>query len=44
MYKQNYNSPFLVHDDGTNFPLEHQRVISKLTVGLGILSGKIHHP
>ncbi|WP_461068212.1 hypothetical protein [Spirosoma horti] len=38
MYEQNYNSPFLVQeDDGTNSPLDHQRVISKLTVGLGIL-------
>ncbi|WP_461130565.1 hypothetical protein [Spirosoma aerophilum] len=37
MYEQNYNSPSLVHDDGTNSPLEHQRVISKLTVGLGVL-------
>ncbi|AKD57960.1 hypothetical protein [Spirosoma radiotolerans] len=38
MYEQRYNSPFLVQeDDGTNLPLEHQRVISKLTVGLGVL-------
>src|SRR4051812_14133390 len=38
MYEQRYNSPFLVQeDDGTNSPLDHQRVISKLTVGLGIL-------
>lgn len=38
MYEQRYNSPFLVQeDDGTNSPLEHQRVISKLTVGLGVL-------
>jgi len=38
MYEQNYNLPFLVQeDDGTNSPLDHQRVISKLTVGLGIL-------
>ena len=28
----------MVHeDDGTNSPLEHQRVISKLTVELGVL-------
>ena len=27
----------MVADDGTNSPLDHQRIISKLTVGLGIL-------
>lgn len=38
MYKPIFNTPFLVHDDdGTNSPLDHQRTISKLTVGLGIL-------
>ncbi|GAB3797681.1 hypothetical protein GCM10028819_17140 [Spirosoma humi] len=37
MYEQRYNSPFLVQEDGTNSPLDHQRVISRLTVGLGIL-------
>lgn len=37
MYEQSYNSPFLVHDDGPNSPLDHQRVISKLTFGLGLL-------
>lgn len=37
MYEQPYNTPYMVHDDGTNSPLDHQRVISKLTVGLGIL-------
>lgn len=38
MYDTKYNSPFLVNDDETNSPLEHQFVISKLTVELGILS------
>jgi len=38
MYTSSYNAPFLVHDDdATNSPLDHQRVISKLTMGLGIL-------
>ncbi|AKD57961.1 hypothetical protein [Spirosoma radiotolerans] len=37
MYEQNYNSPFLVHDDGANSPFGHQRIISKLTVELGVL-------
>lgn len=37
MDETRYRSPFLVHDDGTNSPLEHQRTISKLTVELGIL-------
>ena len=37
MYETKYNAPFMVHDDGTNSPLDHQRVISKLTVGLGVL-------
>lgn len=37
--------PFVQEDDGTNSPLGHQRVISKLTVGLGVLfyrEGSIH--
>ncbi|GAB3039798.1 hypothetical protein [Spirosoma pulveris] len=37
MYEQNYNSPSLAHDDGTNSPFGHQRIISKLTVELGVL-------
>lgn len=37
MYETQYRSPFLVHDDGTNSPLAHQRVISRLTVELGVL-------
>ena len=38
MYTTGYNAPFLVHDDDTtNSPLDHQRVISKLTMGLGVL-------
>ncbi|MVM39802.1 hypothetical protein GO730_22965 [Spirosoma sp. HMF3257] len=37
MYEQKYNPPFLVHDDGTNSPLDHQLVISKLTCELGLL-------
>ena len=37
MYETKYNSPFVVHDDGTNSPLAHQIIISKLTIELGIL-------
>ncbi|QMW02216.1 hypothetical protein [Spirosoma foliorum] len=38
MYTPSFPKPLLVQeDDGTNSPLDHQRVISKLTVGLGIL-------
>jgi hypothetical protein len=37
MYEQKYGSPFLVHDDGTNSPLGHQVILSKLTVELGVL-------
>ncbi|QDK83398.1 hypothetical protein EXU85_34255 [Spirosoma sp. KCTC 42546] len=37
MYEQKYNPPFLVHDDGTNSPYDHQRIISKLTFELGLL-------
>ncbi len=37
MYEQPYNSPFMVHDDGTNSPFGHQLVISKLTIELGVL-------
>ncbi|MBD2704001.1 hypothetical protein IC229_25375 [Spirosoma sp. BT702] len=37
MYETPYSSLSLVHDDGTNSPLDHQRVISKLTVELGVL-------
>lgn len=37
MYETQYHSPFQVHDDGTNSPHDHQRVISKLTVELGVL-------
>ena len=37
MYETQYHSPFLVHDDGTNSPFDHQRVISRLTVELGVL-------
>ncbi|WP_020607550.1 hypothetical protein [Spirosoma spitsbergense] len=29
--------PFIQEDDGTNSPLEHQFVISKLTIELGVL-------
>lgn len=31
-----------VHDDGVDAPIEHQRVISQLNVGLGILYYKEH--
>ncbi len=37
MYDQSYSSSFLVHNDGMNSPSEHQFVISKLTIELGIL-------
>ncbi|MFD2572427.1 hypothetical protein ACFSUS_17440 [Spirosoma soli] len=37
MYDLSYNAPFQVQDDGTNSPFDHQRVISKLTMELGIL-------
>lgn len=37
MYELPYKSSFEVHDDGTNAPLDHQRVISRLTFGLGFL-------
>ena len=37
MYETQYRSPFLVHDDGTNSPYNHQRIISRLTVELGVL-------
>jgi len=37
MYESPYRSPFLLHDDGPNAPLEHQRTISRLTVELGVL-------
>lgn len=37
MYETQYRSPFLVHDDGPNSPYDHQRIISKLTVELGVL-------
>ncbi|MBD2754786.1 hypothetical protein [Spirosoma validum] len=37
MYEVRYSSPFIMQDDGTNSPFDHQRVISKLTVELGIL-------
>lgn len=37
MYETQYRSPFLVDDDGTNLPYDHQRIISKLTVELGVL-------
>jgi hypothetical protein len=37
MYEQPYNTPYMVHDDGTNSPFSHQRIISKLTVELGVL-------
>ncbi len=37
MYDLPYTKPFTVEEDGTNSPLDHQRVISKLIVGLGIL-------
>lgn len=37
MYESPYKSSFEVHDDGTNSPLDHQRVISRLTFGLGFL-------
>ncbi len=37
-YKLPTDKPFLVlEDDGTNSPLDHQRVISKLTTELGVL-------
>ena len=32
-----HSSPFLVRDDGTSSPLEHQFVISKFTIELGVL-------
>jgi hypothetical protein len=38
MYDIQSTPPRLVHeDDGTNSPLDHQRVISRLTFGLGVL-------
>ncbi|GAB4037733.1 hypothetical protein [Spirosoma gilvum] len=37
MYEVRYPSPFVVHDDGTNSPIAHQIIISKLTIELGIL-------
>lgn len=37
MYEQPYNPPFLVHDDGPNAPFDHQLIISKLTIELGVL-------
>ncbi|MGF7218013.1 Uma2 family endonuclease [Spirosoma lacussanchae] len=37
MYEPSFHSPFVVHDDGTNSPLAHQIVISKLTIELGVL-------
>lgn len=37
MHETQYRSSFLVNDDGTNLPYDHQRVISKLTVELGVL-------
>jgi hypothetical protein len=37
MYQLPTNRPFMVEEDGTNSPLDHQRVISKLTMELGIL-------
>lgn len=37
MYESKYNPPFMVRDDGPNSPLDHQRVISKLTFELGLL-------
>lgn len=40
MYDLPYTKPFMVEEDGTNSPLDHQRVISKLTMELGIL---FHH-
>ncbi|RYC67629.1 hypothetical protein [Spirosoma sordidisoli] len=37
MYEPSFPSPFVVHEDGTNSPLAHQIVISKLTIELGVL-------
>lgn len=37
MYESKFPSPFVVHDDGTNSPIAHQIIISKLTIELGIL-------
>ena len=37
MYNESHNLPFLVNDDGTNSLLEHQFVISKFTIELGVL-------
>ena len=37
MYEVKYPSSFIVHDDGTNSPIAHQIIISKLTIELGIL-------
>lgn len=37
MYESPYRSPFVLHDDDPNAPLDHQRVISKLTFELGFL-------
>lgn len=37
MYETQYRSPFLAHGDGTNSLYNHQRVISRLTVELGVL-------
>lgn len=40
MYDLPYSKPFMVEEDGTNSPFDHQRVISILTMELGIL---FHH-
>lgn len=37
MYQIPTSKPFMVEEDGTNSPLDHQRTISKLTMELGIL-------
>jgi hypothetical protein len=37
MYDIPATKSFMVAEDGPNSPLDHQRVISKLTVGLGML-------
>ena len=40
MYDLPYSKPFMVEEGGTNSPFDHQRVISILTMELGIL---FHH-
>ena len=36
-YPTSYDAAWQVHDHGVNAPMDHQRIISRLNVGLGIL-------